>query len=840
MAIAYGSKLISATTNTAGPNQSTWTTGSLSNGASVGDLVVVNFGTTSATSSTSLTLSDSSSNTWTVTRGKATSGYYFAQAYCILTTALTTSSTFTVGGLGTSSNNRIGLIAASFTGVSAVDVDSTWSNSSSTATLTANSDLMVVGCFTSGGATTDIVPATSFTEVDEIIPATSGTIINLEMAYYINAFSAGSYTYTPTYNNDGGSVYRRTHFYTFTETTATNITVNEGNPPNVTVGGNTNITITAEINVSNTATVTNVAIAGVAATVAAGTQTIVNSGTPPNISISGVASTVSAIQNIEVLQTITNIAIAGQSSTITAENNAIINAEVTNISNHNEQPNIYTQQFTEIAANESNITVGGNTNVLELYTSLVLKHDPYNYFKGDKYFTSQGSLTNEQYYGLRKNSGSNPATAKHLSIFTYNSDAKSTGYGISGDPINLGLRFVGTVNGVSSNDIGQFNLTASEIFPLGDNLTYEFWIKTSSTDFIIFSADKTNSSGYRNSSFIGFYQGRLTIGWFNSFGSPYQFVNTSQYLADNSWHHIVFTKEKTGTSTFQYKSYIDGEESSALLSLSVFLDYVASDNNRGRWFSLANDTGNDSALYNYDVVIDEVAMYKKALTKLEIQEHTKSGVGYTGITVNAEKTNIAVDAKDIGLGTQINTDHANINVNAPGASISTDGTTLIITTVSNTDIDGKDFTTANDSSVSIAVQKHDTSISGRNVQISIGQLSFKFISAQDLALGAKDAVAIESLQFGGMLYNQVKKLLFRIGNTGDYSCKFNISVTSNESGLIPAISLSKDNQTFSNSITIESVHANDITDIIWVKFDVNQLDVLGPGTFLINVEQLND
>jgi hypothetical protein len=129
---------------------------------------------------------------------------------------------------------------------------------------------------------------------------------------------------------------------------------------------------------------------------------------------------------------------------------------------------------------------------------------------------------------------------------------------------------------------------------------------------------------------------------------------------------------------------------------------------------------------------------------------------------------------------------------------------------------------------------------GRNAQISIASLSFKFVSAQDLALGAKDATAIESLQFGGMLYNQIKKLLFRLGNTGDLPCRFNVSVTSNETTLLPAIKLSKDNQTYSNSITIESIRPNGITDIIWVKFDVNEIDVLGPGTFLINVEQLNE
>jgi hypothetical protein len=638
---------------------------------------------------------------------------------------------------------------------------------------------------------------------------------------------------------------------------STNITVNSGNPPVVTVGGNTNTTISTSTNISIDSGTTNITVDALDSFVDIGTPIFITVSNTPNVNIAGNAATITTTSSVEIFEGTggTNTLIAGQPATITADFNAIINAEVTNINvitNH--PPSVSSQQFVQIAVNESNIQVGGNTQVLELYTALVKKHNPYHYIKGDKHFESQESLPDNIYYGLMKQHGS--ASYQLLLSNAEGPENGSTSSGIKGDP-SLGRMDVAAVYGDSGSEFLSSNgRVQPEIFPTDANATYEIWINTDDTHVPIFSIDAADTfpaGRYRNTTVIGIYNGYLCQWDLTSSWNPTNLVQTTNYVSDGSFHHLAFTKETNPTTgLITYKSYFDGQETSTVISIGTFTRFPAGAPESSTVCQPAilgvhssgpnvNGTFNTSSFaYTFTASIDEFATYKKTLTSADLLEHYRSGLGYIGVTVNASVTDIEVDAKDSALGVQINPVKTNIGITALGASIATDDNVLILTTTSNTDLDGKDFTTSNSASVSIAVQKHNTDVLGRNAQISIASLSFKFVSAQDLALGAKDATAIESLQFGGMLYNQIKKLLFRLGNTGDLPCRFNVSVTSNETTLLPAIKLSKDNQTYSNSITIESIRPNGITDIIWVKFDVNEIDVLGPGTFLINVEQLNE
>lgn len=637
-----------------------------------------------------------------------------------------------------------------------------------------------------------------------------------------------------------------------------NITVNSGNPPGTTVGGNTNTTVSTSSDVSIDSGTTNIAVDAIDSFVEIGTPIFITVTNTPNINIAANAATISTTSNVEIFEGTgqTNILIAGKDATITADFNAIINAEVSDIdiiTNH--PPGVITEAYVQIGANETNIQVGGNTQVLELYTALVKKHNPYHYIKGDLYFAEQNSLPDSTYYGLLKQHGS---ATYGLLIGQAKGVVNGSPYqGIKGDPSSGRIDLTAVYGNSSSEYLSGNGRVQPEIFPTDANVTYEIWINTDDLNVPIFSIDAVNTaiSGtiYKNSTIIGINNGYLAqwdivTGW-----SPTNLVQTTNYISDGSYHHLVFTKETNPSNgIITYKSYFDGQETSTVISIGTFTRFPAGAPGSstvciptilGLHSSGPNVNGisNVQALaYSFIASIDEFATYKKTLTQDDVLEHYRSGLGYIGVTITASVTDIDVDAKDSALGTQVNAVKSNIGITALGASISTDNNVLVIATSTNTDLDGKDFTTSNDSSVSLVVQRHNTDITGRNAQISIASLSFKFVSAQDLALGANDATALESLQFGGMLYNQVKKLLFRLGNTGQLPCRFNVSVTSNETGLLNAIKLSKDNQTYASTVTIESVRPNDITDIIWVKFDVNELDVLGPGTFLINVEQLND
>ena len=79
--------------------------------------------------------------------------------------------------------------------------------------------------------------------------------------------------------------------------------------------------------------------------------------------------------------------------------------------------------------------------------------------------------------------------------------------------------------------------------------------------------------------------------------------------------------------------------------------------------------------------------------------------------------------------------------------------------------------------------------------------------------------------------------MFKIGNLSDYISRFEIFAYSADQDVSSAVSLSKDNITYSSSIVFEEILPNQITDNIYIKFDVNELQELGIGTFLIRVEQ---
>lgn len=114
-------------------------------------------------------------------------------------------------------------------------------------------------------------------------------------------------------------------------------------------------------------------------------------------------------------------------------------------------------------------------------------------------------------------------------------------------------------------------------------------------------------------------------------------------------------------------------------------------------------------------------------------------------------------------------------------------------------------------------------------------MSFKFIANTNTTLTAADADTLTSIDMGAALKGQTKKSSFQLGNTGSSDTTFTCVVSGVESGIRSNVAYSLDGNTWSSSVAISGVAANDITNLIHVKYTPDADDFTSSGAFLINV-----
>lgn len=573
----------------------------------------------------------------------------------------------------------------------------------------------------------------------------------------------------------------------FINTTVTNIAVN---------GSTSNL----DINEDLTADVTNILIA---------------------------ANTASLLLDQNLSTDSSNIAIDSKIPTLAVDGNVTIPGDTALITVNQTTP-VISVGITQITTT-TNISVNGQiTNVL--YPSLVLSKNPVHYYK----FDLDASPT------VVSDLGSNPV---NLTWALGESSDYTTG--IPGDPLSESALFNVNADNPGGSDILTF---ASNIFSNENNYTVEFWVKTLDPYVAIICADKNNEtiSGktYRNNAIIGIRDGYLAF-WIHRETGAADVIKSTNKLNNNIWNHVVLTKETIGSS-IQYKSYVNANETEVLISLGDFMPWIV-DAPRPSLINYLNDGNTKQTGHTYSVYLDEFAIYNRTLTTADISDHYISGHGLdTNVTINAQVTNIDITGPTPSTGTVINTVKTNINVKDKGVILSILGLTggptnrVVIagTTTSNVSISGKNASEDADQSADIYPQSTSIKVNKTNGNVKTRLSEFKFVSSLDTSLSSEDAELITELDFGGMLYNQIKKLSFAIANTKTTPSTFIITILSNEAVVPNAVKISDDNITYTNSITIENVKPNSITNPIYVKFDVNALDVLGPGTFLLNVEQI--
>lgn len=543
-----------------------------------------------------------------------------------------------------------------------------------------------------------------------------------------------------------------------------------------------------------------------------------------NININGQDATVTAEQNINITTDLTNIGIEAHNPILQVQNSVTIIPETGNIDINDSSSTIVIDLT--VTTVSTNIDIAAN-DVLPLYTGLVSSKDPVHYYR----FAPQGD------YGSVQDIGRVPINGT-----CWNLDPSDCENGIPGDNESYSV----LLDGVSGSSAEAILFPGQNIFNTNNLLdldgTIEFWIKTESENIAILSMDGNNNvnTGELRTFYLGLHNGYLSFVRFGTPGTTYV-TATDSYLADDSWHHVVLTKSyNVQSQTFTSSSYVDNQPTNIVLSLYTFMLYNTIFIDKKAVGAYQNDSGVVNA-FTYSFNIDELAIYDRSFTTQDVRDHYVAGAGTFGSEINAEVTNIDIDGKDAGKNILINPIASNTLIKSYGTIVD-DGTGSISIIVSDSDIN-INSTTASITKVgfiTINQQVSNTNINDTITRTRTRAAFFKFISAQDLALSATDAEEISNLDYGGLLYNQTKKLLFRIGNLDVNPATFTITVTSKDDTVPAAVSLSIDNITYSDSITIQNIAPNYISDVIYVKFDVNYLDVLGPGTFLINVEQLND
>lgn len=601
--------------------------------------------------------------------------------------------------------------------------------------------------------------------------------------------------------------------------------------------------------------------------------------TKTNTNINGQSVTVEAIKNVEISQEETTIHTVGHDAEILIFKNISIDITSTNISVNGQEIEFSATGSVELFSSPTVVTIQGHSvsiatgisfltipepgNItldakdVELIESTVITTIKTNIGIDAKDISSsyyQTIIEDSPTHWWRFNDRGNWA-------FDLNYDATITDIGLT--PVNGTSRipdknsfqngvpgawndgFDALLTQVNSNTVIRF--PNNNAIPISDepNMTVEFWIYWNSFSFVNEYILTNNAFNFGNVSVsrrgIGINQGRLTYTRSSTVSGQNSFTTMSvtDALSRSTWHHIVLTKSTvSGTST--YKSYVDGNLTLAPLSLG---DWFGDGNNidfQSMVGFVDSSNGFDNSYRDGQCWIDEIAVYNTALSLNQVQNHYSAGrLGPINVTINSEVTNIMFYTPAIGISDSINITTSNINIQFRNAIVDAGGSTLIITNAPNIQVDGIDATSVTGGSINrtIEVQRTTIDINGTSAKISTRETEFIFISKSDTSLSAADAEEISNINFGGLLFNQIKKEIFKIGNVSDYISRFELFAYSADQDVSSAVSLSKDNITYSSTIVFEEILPNQITDNIYIKFDVNQLEELGIGTFLIRVEQ---
>jgi len=204
------------------------------------------------------------------------------------------------------------------------------------------------------------------------------------------------------------------------------------------------------------------------------------------------------------------------------------------------------------------------------------------------------------YWKLDESSG-NAADSVGSNTLTNNN---STAY-VSGK-INNGADLEST----SSN---YFSKATSVDLPSGNGArSISAWVKVESYPDHLTVLSYGTRNNYQNFEFIILSSGVMTVGIYNE-----NSANSSTAISTGTWHHIAYTYDGT-TSKFYLDGVIDGT------------DTFANTPNTGTSTNLYVGILNDATSFKFDGIIDELAVWSRALTEVEVGQlyNLTSGLQY--------------------------------------------------------------------------------------------------------------------------------------------------------------------------------------------------------------------
>ena len=281
--------------------------------------------------------------------------------------------------------------------------------------------------------------------------------------------------------------------------------------------------------------------------------------------------------------------------------------------------------------------------------------------------------------------------------------------------IDTAQNFNGT-QGIDVKDTAGLNL------PVGASLTIEFWMKTdtsivnSKNNVMIGRADPSKLSWFIAANKDN--GGKVLFALFDSNDATPAAaqVNGDVNVTDNSWHHIACVRDGDSNKT---RIYVDGN-----LSAEETVTYDAGFEQGSLPLTIGYLNWNS---FEYEGLLDEVALFNVALSKSDIQEHYNNGLSGKGFengsytvsiakttdgaepTTNASFTVTVTPANDTGAaitgdiiysGTATNdSDYA---TGSATFSIADGSSTAVITlaTTDDTDVEGTENITATISNLS--------------------------------------------------------------------------------------------------------------------------------------------
>jgi hypothetical protein len=182
---------------------------------------------------------------------------------------------------------------------------------------------------------------------------------------------------------------------------------------------------------------------------------------------------------------------------------------------------------------------------------------------------------------------------------------------------------------------------------------------------------------------------------------------------------------------------------------------------------------------------------------------------------------------------------ANVSVAALATSFSTGDTTSIGVETGNITIAGVDTGLVTDRTIAFQADVVDITMEGPAPSVWTGadQLLHRWIPDYYTGMSSKDANPLQSLDFGPLLHGQRRALRFRLGNDSHRPTDFLIRAVSSNPGVVDMIEFSPDAYTWARELVLESIPANGLTDVIWVRMSVSPNAFVSTGSFLIEVVQ---